>query len=124
MRWLDALARSRTAKQIVGDAGEQQALEYLQQRGLVLLERNFRCKGGEIDLIMRERDTLIFVEVRKRADGRYGGAAASITASKQKRLVIAAQIFLQRSASSSPCRFDVIAIEGGAIQWLKNVIEC
>ncbi|MGH8808138.1 MAG: YraN family protein [Noviherbaspirillum sp.] len=123
MSWLGALMRPRTARQIAGDAGEQQALNYLLQRGLTLVERNFRCKGGEIDLIMRERDMLVFVEVRKRADGRYGGAAASVTARKQARLVIAAQVFLQRISSPPACRFDVVAIEAGEIQWLKNVID-
>jgi putative endonuclease len=123
MRWLDALTRPRTAKQIDGDAGEQQALTYLQGRGLALVERNFRCKGGEIDLVMREADTLVFVEVRKRANGRYGGAAASVTPRKQARLVLAAQLFLQRFSFPPACRFDVVAIESGEIQWLKNVID-
>jgi putative endonuclease len=123
MGWLDTLARPRTAKQIAGDAGEQQALNYLQRQGLSLVERNFRCKGGEVDLIMRERDMLVFVEVRQRADGRYGGAVASITARKQARLVIAAQLFLQRFSFPPACRFDVVAIEAGEIQWLKNVID-
>lgn len=114
---------SRTAQQIQGDAGENAALAYLQGQGLTLVERNFRCKGGEIDLIMRERQTLVFVEVRKRADARYGGAAASVTHRKQARLILAAQVFLQRHAQQPACRFDVIAIDGDKLDWLQNVIE-
>lgn len=119
----DAITRRRTAKQIVGEAAEDRALHYLQQQGLSLVERNFRCKGGEIDLVMQERNTLVFVEVRKRADNRYGGAAASVTARKQARLIIAAHIFLQRYGMPPPCRFDVVAMDGDAMNWLKNAIE-
>jgi len=115
--------RPRTAKQIAGDAAERQALHYLQRQGLTLLTCNFRCKGGEIDLVMQERGTLVFVEVRKRADRRYGGAAASVTPRKQARLIIAAQVFLQRYRTPPPCRFDVIAIDGAEIDWLKNAID-
>lgn len=119
----DAITRRRTAKQIVGEAAEDRALQFLQQQGLTLVERNFRCKGGEIDLIMQERNNLVFVEVRKRADKRYGGAAASVTARKQARLIIAAQIFLQRYRMPPPCRFDVMAMDGDAMNWLKNAID-
>jgi putative endonuclease len=115
--------RNRTAKQIQGQAGEDQALVYLEHNGLSLVERNFRCKGGEIDLIMQERGTLVFVEVRKRAGSGYGGAAASVTARKRARLITAAQIYLQRYRMPPPCRFDVVAIEGAAMDWLKNAIE-
>lgn len=119
----DAIAGRRTPKQIEGDAGEAQALRFLQEQGLKLVERNFRCKGGEIDLVMQDGRGLVFVEVRKRADNGYGGAAASITARKQARLVIAAQTFLQRYKMPPSCRFDVIAIDGPALEWLKNAIE-
>lgn len=119
----DTFIRPRTAKQLIGEAAEDGALHFLQQQGLALVERNFRCKGGEIDLIMQERNMLVFVEVRKRADTRHGGAAASVTARKQARLIIAAQIFLQRYKMPPPCRFDVIAIDGEAINWLKNAID-
>lgn len=123
MGLLDAFSRPRTAKQVEGEAGEDSALQYLQQQGLTLVERNFRCKGGEIDLIMQDHNALVFVEVRKRADRRYGGAAASVTARKQARLVIAAQTFLQRYRTPPACRFDVVAIDGAAMNWLKNVID-
>lgn len=119
----DLFSRRRTDKQIIGENAEARALEYLRQQGMTLVERNFSCKGGEIDLIMQERNTLVFVEVRKRADTRYGGAAASITARKQARLVLAAQLFLQRYRMPPACRFDVIAMDGEAVSWLKNAIE-
>lgn len=123
MGLLDAIARKRTPKQVEGDAGEEQALHFLQEQGLKLVERNFRCKGGEIDLVMQDGRSLVFVEVRKRASAGYGGAAASVTARKQARLVIAAQTFLQRYTMPPACRFDVIAIDGAAMEWLKNAIE-
>ena len=110
-------------KQRQGQLGEDRALAHLQSHGQTLVARNFRCKGGEIDLIMRERGGLVFVEVRQRADARHGGAAASITPAKQRRLVIAAQVYLLRLATLPPCRFDVIAIDGTSLTWLKNVIE-
>jgi putative endonuclease len=113
----------RTEKQISGAAGEDDALAHLEAQGLTLVERNFRCKGGEIDLVMKDHVGLVFVEVRKRADMRHGGAAASVTRSKQRRLILAAQIFLQRYKMPPACRFDVVAIDGGRIDWLKNAIE-
>jgi putative endonuclease len=119
----NSLIRPRTDRQIQGRAGEDEALEYLTQRGLTLVERNFRCKGGEIDLIMQQHSMLVFVEVRKRADNRHGGAAASVTAAKQGRLIIAAQIYLQRYRMPPACRFDVVAIDGAALTWLKSAID-
>ncbi|TCS37866.1 putative endonuclease [Paucimonas lemoignei] len=116
-------ARRRTAKQEEGQAGEDAALAYLQQQGLMLVMRNFRCKVGEIDLIMQDRSGLVFVEVRKRASSAYGGAAASITPAKQRRLLRAAQFYLLRYRVQPACRFDVIAIEREQITWLKNAIE-
>lgn len=121
MQWPGALARS--PRQLSGAAGEERALAYLQQHGLVLVECNFRCKGGEIDLIMRAGEVLVFVEVRKRASARYGGAAASVTAGKQARLIRAAQFFLQRHRFPPACRFDVIAIEGERIEWLRDAFS-
>ncbi|WP_353152789.1 YraN family protein [Herminiimonas fonticola] len=117
------LSRSRTARQISGQIGEDEALAYLQQHGLTLIERNFRCKGGEIDLVMQDGVALVFVEVRKRADKNHGGAAASVTPAKQKRLIVAAHIFLQRYKMPPACRFDVIAIDATEMSWLKNAIE-
>ncbi|HZG20788.1 MAG TPA: YraN family protein [Herbaspirillum sp.] len=113
----------RTARQRTGDAAEDQALAYLQQQGLQLVERNFRCRGGEIDLILREGATVVFVEVRARASAAFGGAAASVTPAKQRRLLLAAQVWLQAQRQTPACRFDVIALEGGQLQWLRNAID-
>jgi putative endonuclease len=123
MGLFDAFHRPRTDKQIHGQAAEDRALAYLQQHGLTLRQRNFRCKGGEIDLIMQQQRALVFVEVRKRADTRHGGAAASVTAAKQARLIIAAQVYLQRFAMPPACRFDVVAIDGDTLTWLKNAFD-
>lgn len=112
-----------SAKQKQGQLWEQRALTYLGMRGLALVEVNYTCRGGEIDLIMRDRDTLVFVEVRQRACGGYGGAAASISPAKIRRLVRAAQIYLLRFTRLPPCRFDVLAVDNDKIDWLRNVIE-
>ena len=113
-----------------GDEAETRALAHLQRHGLTLVERNYRVaagprrRGGEIDLIVRERDgTLVFVEVRRRADASHGGAAASVGAAKQRSLVLAAQHYLARLASPPPCRFDVIAIDGDRLAWLKAAFD-
>ena len=116
-----------------GDRAEQLALDHLQRQGLRLVCRNFRTPGrggGEIDLIMRERDgTLVFVEVRQRRSDRHGGAAASIVPSKQRRIVFAARHFLARLASLPPCRFDAVLLQGSlddpllAIEWLRGVFD-
>ena len=109
--------------QRIGDAAEERALQFLKTQGLTLLQRNFRCRGGEIDLIMQEHQTLVFVEVRQRSSGSHGGALASVTPQKQKRLLLAAQIYLQRFQSAPACRFDVVAYDGQQRQWVKNAIE-
>jgi len=110
-------------RQAQGRDWERVALLHLRRQGLKPVEENFRCKGGEIDLIMRDGDTLVFVEVRQRASSEHGGAAASITPAKIRRLVRAAQVYLLRFPVTPPCRFDVVAIDGERIEWLTNVIE-
>lgn len=112
----------RTELQEIGQDAEDCALAYLQQQGLVLLERNFRCKVGELDLIMRDGAHLVFIEVRERSSPSYGGAAASISPAKIKRIRRAAQFYLLRFAKMPPCRIDVVAIDGGRISWLRNAI--
>ena len=128
----------------VGDAGEAQALAHLLGQGLTLVERNYRvargpnAHGGEIDLILREPDgTLVFVEVRTRRSASlgggsssrtaFGGAAASVGAIKQRRLVLAARHFLQRFKTLPACRFDVVTVEGqGAqarIEWFRAAFD-
>jgi putative endonuclease len=95
----------------------------LMDRGLRLVTRNYRTPGrggGEVDLVMREPDgTLVFVEVRKRASRTQGGAAASVGWVKQRRIVFAARHYLLRMREPPPCRFDVVGIEGDAIQWIR-----
>ncbi len=114
----------------LGDAAEQLALDHLQRQGLRLVCRNYRLAGGprvraaEIDLILRERDgTLVFVEVRSRRDAAHGGAAASVGSLKQRRIVRAAQHYLLRLAEPPPCRFDVVAIDGDALQWIRAAFD-
>ena len=111
-----------TGYQQSGQAGEDRALEHLSGQGLRLLERNFRCKVGEIDLVMQDRDSLVFVEVRRRDSYSHGGAGASITRAKQRRLVRAAQFYLLRYRHLPPCRFDVVAIDADGLSWLRNAI--
>lgn len=110
-------------RQADGRDWERVALRHLRRQGLRPVEENFRCKGGEIDLVMRDGDTLVFVEVRQRADGAHGGAAASITPAKIRRLVRAAQFYLLRFPVTPPCRFDVVAIDGDQLEWLQDVIN-
>ena len=116
-------AAKRTAKQIRGQKGEDQALKYLQQQGLRLIKRNFRCRTGEIDLIMQDAETVVFVEVRLRAKSDFGGALASITPAKQKRIISAAQNYLQKLPRQPACRFDAITIDGEKMEWIKNIID-
>jgi putative endonuclease len=110
-----------------GDAAEDRALAYLQERGLRLAARNYRTPGrggGEIDLVLWDRDgTLVFVEVRKRSSRAFGGAAASVTWDKQRRIVFAARHYLLRMRNAPPCRFDVISMEGGGIQWMRAAFD-
>jgi putative endonuclease len=119
-------ARVGTTKQ-VGDAAEDAALHYLQQAGLRLLQRNYRTPGrggGEIDLIMRAPDgTTVFVEVRQRKSASHGGAAASISAVKQRRIVFAARHYLMRLREPPPCRFDVVLLEPGSTEWLQGAFD-
>ena len=106
-----------------GSEAEQIAAAYLQQQGLVLVARNYRCRFGEIDLIMTEGDTLVFVEVRMRAGDAFGGAAASITTAKQAKLLIVARHYLSGLRREPACRFDSVLITGAhrtTIEWIRN----
>ena len=120
------MARAGTTKQ-VGDAAEDAALLYLQQAKLRLLERNYRTPGrggGEIDLIMCTPDgTTVFVEVRQRKSSNHGGAAASVTFAKQRRIVFAARHYLMRLREPPPCRFDVVVLEPTGIEWLQAAFD-
>lgn len=109
-----------------GNDAEQRAATFLQQHNLVLLEKNYRCRFGEIDLIMRDDDTVVFIEVRMRTNPHYGGAAASITPTKQTKLIRAARHYLAAHDDDFPCRFDAILISGereNEIEWIRNALE-
>ena len=111
-----------------GDAAEDRALAHLLDHGLKLVARNYRTPGrggGEIDLVMRDPlGTLVFVEVRKRASRDFGGAAASVGSRKQRRIVFAARHFLMaRVRQPPPCRFDVVSVESGGIQWMRAAFD-
>lgn len=106
---------------LVGRDAEARAQRFLQQQGLKLIEKNFRCRVGEIDLIMRDEQMLVFVEVRFRKDQRFGGAAASVGRIKQQRLWRSASTYLMRFPRAPACRFDLVAIEGNDLHWIKNL---
>ena len=116
-----------TSTKRIGDAAEDEALQYLQAQGLRLVMRNYRTPGrggGEIDLIMQDQDTtLVFVEVRKRKSTRHGGAAASVGRVKQRRIVFAAQFYLLKLRTLPPCRFDVVEVTPDGLAWLKAAFD-
>ena len=102
-----------------GREAETQAAAYLEERGLRLVERNFRIRGGEIDLVCRDGKTLVFVEVRLRSRSDFGGAGASITAGKRRRLILAARHYLA-GRPDRDCRFDCVLLDGRQLEWIKN----
>jgi putative endonuclease len=107
-----------------GAAAEALAAEFLAMRGLTIVARNYRCRGGEIDLIARDREMLVFIEVRLRSGAAFGGAAASITPAKRLRLKRAAGHYLAALGHEPPCRFDAIlldALDSNRIEWLVDV---
>lgn len=109
---------------VSGALAEDRALAYLQRQGLVPVLRNYRCKGGEIDLIMRSADdTLVFIEVRQRNGRGFGGAAQSITPAKQRRVLHAAMHYLATLENMPPCRIDVVALESGRLEWLPGAFD-
>jgi len=102
----------QTARKKRGNQAEDNALHYLKQKKYKLLQRNFSTKAGEVDLIMQDGESLVFIEVRYRKNADFGGAAASITHKKQQRIIKAALAYQQTHAPQSSMRFDVVAIEG------------
>ncbi|MDY6943073.1 MAG: YraN family protein [Pseudomonadota bacterium] len=112
-----------------GQQAEDTALRYLNRRGLRLIERNFRCRGGEIDLIMLDGQTLVVIEVRQRRNTHHGTAAETVDHRKQQRIILATRRFLHASKDfyDRPIRFDVVAFNGATdsrnIQWLKDAFE-
>ncbi|TAG47743.1 MAG: YraN family protein [Betaproteobacteria bacterium] len=108
---------------------EQRALEHLLGQGLRLLERNWHCRFGEIDLIMNDGDTLVFVEVRKRGSAQFGGAAASITATKLSKISASASLYLTKFQTTPPCRIDAVIFDSASASrlaeptWMKNISQ-
>jgi putative endonuclease len=114
---MDAKADDTTAAR--GREAEARAEAYLAGRGQRLLERNFRVRGGEIDLVMRDGAVVVFVEVRQRSRADFGGAGASITTAKQRRIILAARHWLARHGDAD-CRFDCVLIDGGRLEWIRD----
>jgi len=111
-------------RSLLGQTAEARAAAFLQARGLKLLARNWRCRFGEIDLIMRDGATLVFIEVRLRSRNDFGGAAASVTPAKQRKLLAAARQYLATLKTPPPCRFDVVALSGDdAPDWIRNAFD-
>jgi putative endonuclease len=110
-------------KQQQGQLWEQRVLAHMVRHGLKLVETNFRCPCGEIDLILQDGDALVFVEVRQRQGGSHGGAAASLHPAKIRRIVNASQMYLQRLPRVPPCRIDVVAIDGAELDWIRDAIQ-
>ena len=120
-----------TRQQVSGNQAERQAELLLKQAGLTVLDRNYRCKQGELDLVMRDADTVVFVEVRYRRSSQWGSAAETVDARKQKRVIAAAQHYLltHPQLAKHPCRFDVIAANGNsadpaAYHWIREAFTC
>jgi putative endonuclease len=112
-----------TPAQAAGGDAEERAAAFLAGHGLAIVARNYRTRLGEIDLVARDGATLVFVEVRMRSPGRFGGAAASITPRKRRRIVAAARQFLMRLGRVPACRFDVVALDGGDFEWLRGAFD-
>ena len=114
----------QTQQQLIGKSAEKLACQHLEKQGFILVESNYSCRRGEIDLIMRDKDSLVFVEVRYRQSNTFGSAAESVDIRKQKRLILAARHYLQQTQTPLATRFDVIAISGHeaniSINWIKN----
>ena len=110
-----------------GRSAEELAAHHLEQQGLTISARNYRCRGGEIDLICRDGKTLVFVEVRLRRNASFGGASASITRSKQQRIALAAQHYLLANGKTdAPCRFDCLLLDhlsSERIEWLRDAFS-
>jgi putative endonuclease len=117
--------RNDTAQRATGNRFESLARQHLESRGLRLLGQNFLCRQGEIDLVMRDGATIVFVEVRYRSSAGYGGALASITWGKRRRIAAAAQVWLlaHRQYAQRACRFDVVAFEGEHLRWLRAAFD-
>lgn len=108
-----------------GEEAEELAARFLASRGLAIVARNYRSRFGEVDLVARDGDTLVFVEVRARSWSAYGGAAGSVDARKQRRIAAAARLYLSHLHAEPPCRFDVITLQGphGSPAWIRGAFD-
>ncbi|MCH2338648.1 YraN family protein [Pseudomonas sp. NPDC047963] len=117
------------SKQTSGKLAEDFTLRYLETRGLRPICRNWSCRSGELDLVMLDGDTVVFVEVRYRRHAAWGGALESVDLRKQQKLIKAAQLFLLKESrwAKHPCRFDVVAIssneDGAQPSWIRNAFD-
>ena len=107
----------------LGRAAEDAAAALLRAKGMIVVERNFRASVGEIDLVAKDRDEIVFVEVRSRASSSFGGAAASVGGAKRRKLIKAAQLWLQARAWTGPCRFDVVALDAGRAEHIPSAFD-
>ncbi len=105
---------------VIGEKGEQAACRFLRKHGYRLIERNWVCSFGEIDIIARDGDTLVFVEVKARTRSDYGGAEEALTVHKQRRIVAASRMYLSGIETDIPVRYDLVTIQSGKIKLLKN----
>ena len=118
---MNSSTKSRPIHLLRGEQSEQQACIYLSKQGLSLVESNFSCQYGELDLIMRDQKTLVIIEVRFRKSNKFGSALESITAKKQSRIIATTQYYLSQKKINSPIRFDVVAMSSDTdINWIKN----
>ena len=127
MLWKDNTSDNETSSSSKGQLTESYAQQYLSKQGLTLIERNFHSRQGEIDLIMLDGDTYVFIEVKYRKSKEFGGAIAAVSASKQKKIKQCVTFYLHQNSLNeynTPCRVDVVALEGDITQpdvtWLKN----
>jgi len=119
---------TKTKAQTIGQMAEDQACQYLLQQGLQLITRNYRCRMGEIDLIVRDKNNLVFVEVRYRKPSGFGSGAESVGYHKQQKLIKAAMHYIQHKSVLLPCRFDVISMTPYShkkpdIEWIKDAFQ-
>lgn len=126
MRYSSAKSIGSSKTQQIGQAAEELACQYLQKQGLKILERNYRCRMGEIDLIMQDDEDLIFIEVRYRQNNHYGNGAETVTLAKQNKVIKAANYYLQKQKFNDriACRFDVVALTfSDQVEWIKNAFS-
>lgn len=107
----------------IGRAAEDAAADFLISKGMAILEKNFNTKVGEIDLVAKDHEEIVFVEVRARASASFGGAAASIGSAKRRKLIKAARLWLLARTWTGPCRFDVVAFDAGRVEHIPAAFD-